>query len=119
MGKAEEISPWKFAINSLYSVKDRMPLSLDHNDKMYFWKYTLIALEKIKKEFSDKELNVYADRNSLENAISISGLYIKTKNKKLFLSEDMDIFSVNKYLKKETEERLTKIFREAYDEMLN
>ena len=114
----EEISPWKFIINGLYCVKDSEPLSLNPEDKEYFWKYTMLALEKIKTELDEDDVCVYADRYSLENVLFNNNLYITINNKnKLALDGNLNIDSVNKYLNPDLGKKLSDIFKEAYQEL--
>ncbi len=108
------ISPWKLVVNALYFVRHEPPLSLDPHDKRYFWKYTLIASEKLKNNFED--IRIFSDKYSLENVLLNDNLYISVEDDKLCVDDGIDINSVNKYLDPLIKDKLSDIFREAYKE---
>jgi hypothetical protein len=115
---SKSISPDLFIANALYYVKSKpVPLSLDPKDRKYFWRYTFLASEKIRKEF--KDIFLYSDKNSLENVIYNKGWYVKIKDNKLGVSHKMkkrDLEEINACLDPDIKKALPKIFREAYDQ---
>lgn len=107
-----EISPWKFVVNALYSIKGQEPLSLNPDDKTYFWAYTLIASQTLKEKLAD--ICVYADRRSLENVLWNDNLYITVKDDKLLIDENVDIDLVNQYLDDAIKGEIQGAFKNAY-----
>jgi len=111
----KEISPWNFIINALYYVKDKEPLSLNPQDKKYFWKFTFISSKFLKKDFEN--ICLYFDRYDLENVLWNNNLYIEIKDDKLQIDNSIDekyIRQINEYLNQDIRKRLPEIFNKAY-----
>lgn len=111
----KEINPWNFVVNALYAARDKTPLSLNSQNTYYFWKYTLIAFKKLRKEL--RNVCLYLDRHSLENVLWNDNLYIKIEDDTLRIDNKVDIDIVNEYLDPSVRKKLSKIFLDAYEEL--
>lgn len=112
-----EISSWKLVVNALFFLPDSTPMSLDYDNKRYFWEYLLIAAEKLENDFPD--LRLYTDKYSLENVLHNDNLYIKmdTKDNSIYLEEgvtEKDIEDINEYIPPVIKTRFPEVFRDAF-----
>lgn len=112
-----EISSWKLVVNALFFLPDRVSMSLDPDNKRYFWKYLLIAAERLENDFPD--LRLYTDKYSLENVLYNDNLYIRrdTKENSIYLDEgitEKDMEDVNEYISSVIKIRFPEVFRDAF-----
>lgn len=117
--KVVEISTWALVVNALYYLPKNIPMSLNCNDKEYFWRYLLMAAEEMEKHFPD--LRLYTDKGSLENVLYNDNLYINKGDNCVSLDAGVtwrDIDDINEYKPLEITGRFKEIFKDAYAKSL-